>query len=363
MGIQFGKASLSSADRVDFFKTLSGWLNSGGGQMSLAEGVRNTTNAFSIEEYATLAPQMIQIQEDVTSGQTPFYMALTNSGLGFKEQELAIIEAAEKSSQLRQAMPSLVSAMEVQASGRRELVSKLTGPMIIGVLLIIMTFGILLFMLPLVIQPVIDKNPKSVNSFPAILQYFWYTSVWLRANPWPPSIFVVSMIILFLCRNLGPLQPYWLKFTLSWNVTRKMILGFNSMVVVYFLPALVRSGMPTYQVLEQLAGCVSHPVIASLLLVAAEEHKGGLRMAQAVSILPFKASFQNAIEAGEATGKIAERVEDLQMPYKLELERHIRQVTATIKFIVMTVLLPLFIISTYTSLVGPIFALMEYGRS
>lgn len=362
MGIQIGKSSLNTSDRIDFFKTLAGWLNAGGGQMSLAEAVRNTTNAFSIEEYATLAPNMDMIQHEVVSGQTPFYQSLANSGLGFRVQELAIVEAAEKSSQLRQAIPSLVAAMEVQANGKRELVSKLMGPLAIGVLLIAMTFAVLIFMLPMVIQPVIDKNPKSVEAFPAILRYFWYVSVWLRGNPFIPSTVVAVVFVAFMCRNLSFLRPHWLRFTLNFGLTRKMIIGFNSMVTVYFLPALVRSGMPTYQALEQLSNCVSHPVISSLLLVASEEHRGGLRMAQAVGVLPFKASFQNAIEAGEATGKIAERVEDLQTPYRLELERYIRQVTASVKMIVMLVLLPLFIVSTYTSLVGPIFALMEYGR-
>jgi type II secretory pathway component PulF len=77
-------------------------------------------------------------------------------------------------------------------------------------------------------------------------------------------------------------------------------------------------------------------------------------------MFPFRSSFKNAILAGEVTGTVPERVADLQEPYKIELERNIKQVAGTLKFIVMAVLLPFFILSTYTSLVGPIFALMEY---
>ena len=83
MGIQIGKASLSTADRVDFFRSLSEWINSGGGQMSLAESVRNTTSGFSQEEYATLAPQMETIANDVTSGQVAEAEVVSDSrGLG-----------------------------------------------------------------------------------------------------------------------------------------------------------------------------------------------------------------------------------------------------------------------------------------
>ncbi len=362
MGIQFGKTSLSVQDRIDFFKTLSGWLNSSAGRMSVGEAVANTTNGFSQEEYATLAPQMQMIEREVAQGQTTLYQALAMANIGFRQQELAIIEAAEKGNQLRHAVPSLVAAMEVENSGRRDLMSKMMGPAIIGIMLIIMSLGVLIFMLPLVIQPVIDRNPDSLRSFPFILRWFWYLSVWLRENPLLPSTVVGVFTLLFVLRNMPMLQPHWLRFTMWWGVTRKLIIGFNSMLVVFFLPALLRSGMPGYMALEQLAYCINNPLLRSILLAAAEDHRNGLRMSQSVESMPFKASFFNAIVAGEATGAIADRVEDLQEPYKIELERYIRQVAGTLKFIVMAGLLPLFIICTYTSLVGPIFALMEYGR-
>lgn len=360
MALQFGKSGLNTSDRIDFFKTLAGWLNSGAGQMSLSEAVKNTCSAFSHDEYRTLAPQMESIQREVESGQTPLYQALGQAGIGFKSQELAIVEAAERSSQLRQAVPALVLALDVQYQGRRDLWMKLAGPLGIGAMLIVLSLGVLIVMLPLVIQPVLDRKPESYNSFPIILQWFWTASVWLRTHPFQPGVVVTTLLALFFLRNTSGIRPYWLKFLLWWNVSRKLIVGFNAMIVVYFLPALVRSGMPSYQALEQLAFCVSNPVLSSLLLAAAEDHRNGMRMSYAVTPLPFRASFVNAVQAGETTGAIAERVEDLQSPYKLELERHIRQVTGTIKFIVMAVLLPFFILSTYTSLVGPIFALMEY---
>lgn len=362
MGIQFGKVALNTADRIDFFKTLSGWLNSGAGQMSLGEAVANTTQGFSQEEYATLAPQMAMIEREVAGGQTSLYQALAMANVGFKPQELAIVEAAEKGNQLRQALPALVQALEVESAGRRDLMAKMAGPMVIGVMLLVLSVGVLVFMLPMVIQPVLDRNAEALMKFPFILRVFWYTSVWLRANPVIPLALVGTLVTVLALRNTPLLQPYWIRFTMWWSITRKLILGFNAMVSVFFIPALVRSGMPTPQVLEQMAYCVNNPLIRSQYLTAAEDHRNGLRMSQACEGLPFKASFFNALVAGEATGAIAARVEDLQMAYKLELERYIRQVSNSLKFIVMAVLLPLFIVCTYTSLVGPIFALMEYGR-
>ncbi|MCP5405688.1 MAG: type II secretion system F family protein [Pseudomonadaceae bacterium] len=360
MGIEIGRTKLSNNERVDFFKTLSGWLSAGHGRTSVAEAVANTCDAFSHDEYATMKPRMDIIKREVQGGQIQFFEALRMSQLGFRPQEISIIEAAEKSSQLRQAVPALVRAMEIQYNGRREMVMKLAGPLFIGVMLILMSLGVLLFMLPLVVEPVIERNAKALQKFPFILRWYWYASVWLRANPWVPVVVVLAPLVLFLLRNTTLLRPYYLRFLLGWSVSRKLILGFNSVIVVYFMPALVRSGLPTYRVLQYLADCVSNPTLSNAFRVAAQEHENGIRMSQALEIIPFRASFINAVAAGESTGAIADRVQDLQDPYSIELERNIKTVVGTLKFIVMAILLPFFIVSTYTALVGPIFALMEY---
>lgn len=360
MGLQIGRSGLGTTDRIDFFKTMAGWLNSGGGRMSVSEAVANTCDAFSHDEYASLKPRMDGIRRDVAGGQVPFYSALHMAQLGFRRQELGIVEAAEKSNQLRQSLPALVKAMDMQMKGKRELTTKLMGPLLIGVMLIAMSLGVLIFMLPMVIQPVLDRKPNAIDKFPFILQWYWYASVWLRANYILTIGAITVPTLLLILRNTPPLRPHWQRFMLWWGVSRRLILGFNSVVIVFFMPALVRSGMPTYRVLDALSDCVSNPLISGQLRVAAQDHEAGQRMSRSMEILPFRSSLVNAVTAGEATGAIADRVQDLQEPYTIELERNIKQVVAVLKFMVMAILLPFFLISTYTSLVGPIFALMEY---
>lgn len=118
--------------------------------------------------------------------------------------------------------------------------------------------------------------------------------------------------------------------------------------------------MPTYKVLYSLADCLSNRTLAAQIRIAGSEHENGMRMYHAMQSLPFKASLTNAVAAGEQTGAIADRVSELQEPYKVDLERLLKTVAGALKFLVMAFLLPLFIVSAYTALVGPIFALMEY---
>lgn len=360
MAIQIGKTGLAFGDRLDFLKNLSSWLSAGGGTASVADAIANTCDAFSHDEYATLRPKMDLIKEDVHRGQTPFYQALLQADIGFTNQEINIIEAAERSNQLRQAIPSLIEALEVQHKGRRELFTKLAGPIALGVVLIGMTIGVLVYMLPLVLTPVLERKPEALSKFPMILKGFWYASVWLRAN-YPIPIVIVGLPALYLIFRKSPLfNPSWQRFILWWGISRRIILGFNGLVVVYFMPALLRSGMPSYKVLYSLSDCLNNQTLAAQMRMAGSDHESGMRMSHAVQTLPFKASFANAIAAGEQTGAVADRVADLQEPYRVEMERMLKKVTGTLKFMVMAIFLPLFIVSAYTALVGPIFALMEY---
>ncbi len=360
LNIQFGPSELSKEDRIAFFRTLGSWLSSGGGHISVAEAVINTGEAFSFDEYKTLKPKMDLIVREYSSGQTPLYEALRMAQLGFLNQELSIIEAAEKSNQLRQAVPSLVEALDIQYKGRKLLLGSMTMPIVIGFALILMSLGVLVWMLPMVIGPVVERKPDVLRKFPAILQFYWYASVWLRANYIIPIAIAALPVLIFLFRKVGPVKKGIDNFLVWFKPSWRMIVTFNSVLTVFFLPALVRSGMPGFQVLSSLGDCVTHPKISALLKQAGEDHHNGTRMGVAVKILPFRASFTSAVSTGEQTGQLAERVEDLQEPYRVEMERQIKHTVATLKFFVMVILLPFFIVSTYTSLVGPIFALMEY---
>lgn len=362
LDIQIGKASLSTQDRISFLRTMGSWLASGGGKTSVLEAVKNTCDAYSHDEFSTLRPRMDFIVREYSSGQMPLSQALQSAGVGFKPQELAVLDAAEKSNQLRMAVPSLVEALDIRHKGTQKLVRSMTMPLMIGAMLILMSLAVLIFMLPMVIGPVLDRRPDALLKFPTILQYYWFASVWLRANYMVPIAVVSFPIGIFIARLFVP----WVRNTLDdialWlPLTRRIILSFNSVMVVFFMPALLRSGMTTYRVLEELSMCVTHPHLAHLLRTASQDHRGGMRLAQSLERMPFRASFVNSVATGEQTGEIAARVEELKEPYRLEMERYIDMTVGSLKFLVMTILLPFFIVSTYTSLVGPIFALMEYS--
>jgi len=360
MGLEIGITSLPLGERIEFFRTLSSWLTSGGGRMPVNEAIRNTCEAFSRDEYKTLAHRMGRIVSEYDSGQTMFVEALRQANIGFTDQELSVLDAAERANQLRVAIPELVEALEMRLKSTRALYRQLAMPVVGGFMLIVMSLGVAMFMLPMVLGPVIDRKPDALKAFPAIVKGYWFFSVWMQSYWVIPLIVLAIPPVLFLLRNTKMMKP--LVEGIIWRLTplRRISVAFNGVLVVYFMPALVRSGMPTHDVLRAVARSLENQRIASNFRIAANEHEAGMRVGDALARVPLKGSFRSAVEAGEKTGQIAERIEDLKTPYAAEYERIMRRAVGTLMLIVMAGLLPLFIISMYTSLVAPIFALMEF---
>lgn len=360
MSLQIGISTLALSDRVEFLRTMAAWLVSSGGRMPVSEAIRNTCDAFSRDEYRTLAGRMARIVGDYESGQVRFYKALVDAKLGFSKQELTVIEAAENTNQLRIAVPAMVEAMQMRLEAQRNLSRKMAMPVISGIMLILMSLGVATFMLPTVLGPVLQRSPEALEKFPFIIQGFWGFSVWIRAHWVVPIVVLLAPVFLIILRHTRVVKGWVETFIMAVTPLRRLAIAYNGVMLVYFMPALVRSGMQLPQVLRALADSLNNQTIAAGLRAAANEHEGGMRLGDALARLPMKGSFRSAIEAGEKTGAIAERIEDLKAPYAADYDRVVRRATGVLTMVVMGGLLPLFIISMYTSLVAPIFALMEY---
>lgn len=360
MSLQIGMSALSLGDRVEYLRTLAAWLVSSGGRMPVSEAIRNTCEAFSRDEYRSLAGRMNRIVSDYDSGQTHFNKALIAAKLGFTKQELTVLEAAENSNQLRVAVPAMVEAMQMRLDAQRNLTRKMAMPVISGIMLILMSLGVAIFMLPTILGPVLQRSPDALEKFPFIIQAFWAFSQWLRANWIVPVVFLLVPVMLVILRNTIIVKTWIESVVMHVAPLRRLAIAYNGVMLVYFMPALVRSGMQLPQVMRALSESLNNQSIANALRAAANEHEAGMRLGDALARLPMKGSFRSAIEAGEKTGAIADRVEDLKAPYAADYDRVVRRAVGALTMVVMGVLLPLFIISMYTSLVAPIFALMEY---
>ncbi|MEC8467766.1 MAG: type II secretion system F family protein, partial [Pseudomonadota bacterium] len=208
MGLEFGITELGLTERIEFFRTLSSWLTSGGGAFPVNEAIANTCDVYSRDEYKSLRAKMERVVRDYNSGQVLFSDALKGTGLGFTEQEISIIRAAEQSNQLRVAVPSLVEALTMRQNSTKALKGKMMMPVVGGFMLILMSLGVMIFMLPVVMEPVLQRDDSVIDKFPLIIRFYWFGSVWLRANYIIPILFALAPIIIFFTRNTRVLSQY-----------------------------------------------------------------------------------------------------------------------------------------------------------
>jgi len=228
MGLEFGVVVLGLNERIEFFRTLSSWLTSGEGSFPVNEAIANTCDVFARDEYKSLRGKMERVVRDYNSGKVLFSEALKQTNLGFTGQELAIITAAEKSNQLRLAIPSLVDALLMRQSSTKALKSKMMMPIIGGFMLILMSLGVMIFMLPVVMEPVLQRDDSVIDSFPFIIKYYWFGSVWLRANYWLTAAVASAPVVLFLTRETELVRPYVERALMGITPVRRIILAYNA---------------------------------------------------------------------------------------------------------------------------------------
>src|SRR5690606_10019339 len=140
---------------------------------------------------------------------------------------------------------------------------------------------------------VIQRNPDALAKFPLVVQMFWAFSQWLQ-DAWPIVIALFSIPpILFFARNTKFDKGIVEKLMWSFAPTKRISLAFNGVMVVYYMPALVRSGLPMHDVLRFIAGSIENSLISSAFRVAANEHEAGVRLSDALSRVPLRGSFRS----------------------------------------------------------------------
>ena len=200
--------------------------------MPVNESLRNTCDAFSRDEYKTLANKMGRIVAEYESGQTLMTEALRQANIGFTDQELAVLEAAERSNQLRVAVPELVEALEMRLKSTRALYRQLAMPVVGGFMLIVMSLGVAMFMLPMVLGPVLDRKPDALETFPTIVRWYWAFSVWMQDYWVVPLVLLAIPPALFIFRNASFMKPIVESIIWKFGVLKRISISFNGVLVV-----------------------------------------------------------------------------------------------------------------------------------
>lgn len=249
---------------------------------------------------------------------------------------LALVTAGEASGTLDEALRRIAAQQEKDAA----MMSKIKGAMTYPAIVMGVIFGVVIFMLVVVVPQVknlyVDLNQElplitllMVGLADSVVKFGWLMAIGL------------GIAIYFLRQYFQTESGINVKDTLKLNAP---VFGrmFRKLYMARFArtgQTLLNTGVPMLDMLRITAQAVNNTVVAASIGRAADKVKGGKALSDALrnedDILPF---VPQMISIGEQSGKIDEMMGKAAQVYEDELDEEIKSISTAIEPILMVVL-------------------------
>ncbi|TRU32522.1 MAG: type II secretion system F family protein [Microcystis aeruginosa Ma_MB_F_20061100_S20] len=273
------------------------------------------------------------ISTDVQQG-SPLSQAMAKHTECFDELYVSMIEAGETGGVLDEVLLRLSKLLEDMARLKNQIKSAMTYPVVVGILAIIVFFGMTIFLIPVFAKIFTDLKVP----LPALTQFMLFLSGVMRS--WLILIPIVTIAAtVFLLRRyyktpIGRLQIDWffLKMPLFGDLNKKSAVARFCRV----FGTLTRSGVPILNSLDIVCNTVGNQVIANTIATAKKEIQQGGMMSlalQKANVFPPLAI--QMISIGEETGELDTMMMKVADFYEDEVEQAVKALTSIIEPLMM----------------------------
>ena len=273
------------------------------------------------------------ISAEVQQG-TPLSEAMAKHPECFDELYVSMVEAGETGGVLDEVLNRLSKLLEDMARLKNQIKSAMTYPVAVGILAIIVFFGMTIFLIPVFAKIFIDLNVP----LPALTQFMLFLSGVMRS--WLILIPIVTIVAtVFLLRRyyktpMGRLQidQFFLKMPLFGDLNEKSAVARFCRV----FGTLMRSGVPILSSLDIVGNTVGNQVIANAISGAkAEIQQGGMMSLALQKANVFPALAIQMISIGEETGELDAMMMKVADFYEDEVEQAVKALTSIIEPLMM----------------------------
>jgi type IV pilus assembly protein PilC len=273
------------------------------------------------------------ISTDVQQG-SPLSEAMAKHTECFDELYVSMIEAGETGGVLDEVLLRLSKLLEDMARLKNQIKSAMTYPVAVGILAIIVFFGMTIFLIPVFAKIFTDLKVP----LPALTQFMLFLSGVMRS--WLILIPIVTIAAtVFLLRRyyktpMGRLQIDWffLKMPLFGDLNEKSAVARFCRV----FGTLMRSGVPILSSLDIVCNTVGNQVIANTIAGAKEEiQQGGMMSLALQKANVFPALAIQMISIGEETGELDAMMMKVADFYEDEVEQAVKALTSIIEPLMM----------------------------
>lgn len=273
------------------------------------------------------------ISTEVQQG-SPLSQAMAKHTECFDELYISMIEAGEMGGVLDEVLLRLSKLLEDMARLKNQIKSAMTYPVAVGILAIIVFFGMTIFLIPVFAKIFTDLKVP----LPALTQFMLFLSGVMRS--WLILIPIVTIAAtVFLLRRyyktpIGRLQIDWffLKMPLFGDLNKKSAVARFCRV----FGTLTRSGVPILNSLDIVSNTVGNQVIANTIASAKKEiQQGGMMSLSLQKANVFPPLAIQMISIGEETGELDAMMMKVADFYEDEVEQAVKALTSIIEPLMM----------------------------
>lgn len=320
---------ITTKDRVVFTRQLSTLISAG---LPLSQSLRTLVDQTQNPRLKSVIQEIIA---SVEGGRT-LHDAFSKHPEVFNRLFLALVAAGEASGTLDEALQRIANQQEKDAA----IMSRIKGAMTYPVIVLVVIFGVMLFML-LTVVPQVQKLYKDLHqTLPLITEIIVSLSDFL-VHYWGLVVIVMGFAIYLLIQYFRTESGQRLMDQIKLNVPifrglflRVYIARFNRTG-----QTLLDTGVNMLDMLAISSEAVNNSVIAAEINRAAEKVKGGKELSTALAPEPHIPQLvSQMISIGEKSGKIDEMMGKTAKIYEDELDDEIATISTAIEPILMVIL-------------------------
>lgn len=222
----------------------------------------------------------------------------------FPELYRSTVAAGEQSGHLDVVLERLADYTEA----RQELRQRINNAMVYPIALILMSIGIIAFMLASVVPRIVSIFDNTSGELPALTRIMISSSDFLR-NQWLLIIIVIAAVgygIWYLLKQEGPRRQYH-HFLLRMPIAGRLTRGINTARFTRTLSILAGSGVPILESLKISAAVIENVPMREAVLDASLRVREGASISQSLATSKlFPPMMIHLIASGEAGGKLEE---------------------------------------------------------
>lgn len=297
------------------------------------------TEALIIMRAQTKGPLqkvIAQILADVEAGES-FSNALSRHGKLFPPSYIALVRAGEVGGVMDSVLTRLADTLEKQQEFRAKVRGAMIYPTIIIVGMIVVTFIMMIFVVPRLtslygdfnaVLPLPTRILIGVSNF---FIHFWWLMIFLAgAGGYFLKLFKETK------EGRRKIDELIFKIPIFGDLQRQIILT----ELTRTLALMVGSGVPILEALNVTAGVVSNTVISDALRDSAKQVERGFPIAYSFAKHPeaFPFILSQMVAVGEETGKIDDVLVKISHIFEVESDEKVKGLTASIEPLVMVVL-------------------------